>query len=116
VEDRIVKSFYRVTKSFPPTEEDYQTRLERDGPPPDHLPPEVKESWTPIQRLIHQKAQLRWLAGSSASGGTFLATTYLKVSGSRGSRRLSPGTMTFGATKRLSKDVWLGARKRSEPG
>lgn len=45
MEDRIVKSFYRVTKSFPPTEEDYQTRLERDGPPPDHLPPEVKKSW-----------------------------------------------------------------------
>jgi hypothetical protein len=42
---RVIKSFYRVTKTYPPTDVDYQTRFDREGPAPANLSPEVKESW-----------------------------------------------------------------------
>lgn len=42
---RVIKSFYRVTKTDPPTAVDYQTRFDREGPAPANLSPEVKESW-----------------------------------------------------------------------
>lgn len=45
MEERAVKSFYRVTKSYPPTDADYQTRFDREGPAPSDLPPEIRESW-----------------------------------------------------------------------
>lgn len=45
MEDRPVKSFYRVTKTDPPTDDDYLTPLERFGPPPDDADPERRESW-----------------------------------------------------------------------
>lgn len=40
-----VSSFYRVTKTDPPTDDDYLTPLERFGPPPDDTDPAKKESW-----------------------------------------------------------------------
>lgn len=45
MEGRVVKSFYRVTKSYPPTDIDYQTRFDREGPAPDDVSAQVKESW-----------------------------------------------------------------------
>jgi hypothetical protein len=44
-DQRPVRSFYRVAKSYPPTDEDYVTRQERDGDPPGHLSEEVRRSW-----------------------------------------------------------------------
>ncbi len=42
---RTVLTFYRVTKSHPPSDRDYVTRYERLGEPPADLPEEVRASW-----------------------------------------------------------------------
>jgi hypothetical protein len=44
VEERPVKTLYRATKRYPPTEKDYITRQERQGDPPPGAPEEVSES------------------------------------------------------------------------
>lgn len=45
MEAHVVKSFYRITKANPPTDDDYQTRFDREGSAPDDLPEAVRESW-----------------------------------------------------------------------
>ncbi len=42
---RPARTFYRVTKTNPPTDKDYVTRFERLGEPPADLPADVKRSW-----------------------------------------------------------------------
>lgn len=43
--ERPVKTFYRATKRFPPTDKDYVTRQERQGDPPPEVSREIRESW-----------------------------------------------------------------------
>ncbi len=45
MDDRPVRTFYRATKRYPPTDKDYLTRQERQGDPPANLPPDVRDSW-----------------------------------------------------------------------
>lgn len=45
MEVRPVKTFYRVTKTNPPTERDYVTLAERKGDPPETLTEEARASW-----------------------------------------------------------------------
>jgi hypothetical protein len=45
VEERSVRTFYRATKRYPPTDKDYVTRLERQGAPPSDMPQEMRDSW-----------------------------------------------------------------------
>jgi hypothetical protein len=45
VTERPVKTFYRATKRYPPTDKDYLTRQERQGNPPPNVPQEVRDSW-----------------------------------------------------------------------
>ena len=44
--ERLVKTFYRVTKKNPPSDKDYVTPQERRGDPPESLSDEEKESWS----------------------------------------------------------------------
>ena len=53
VEGRVVKSFYRVTKSYPPTDIDYQTRFDREGPARMTYLLKSRNPGTHIQRSIH---------------------------------------------------------------
>lgn len=45
MEERVAKTFYRIAKTYPPTDIDYQTRFDGQGPAPDNLPAQVRESW-----------------------------------------------------------------------
>lgn len=44
MEDSPLHTFYRVTKSKPPTDKDYVTRFERLGEPPEELSNELRRS------------------------------------------------------------------------
>lgn len=39
------RSFYRVAKSYPPTDRDYLTRQDRQGNPPKDSPADVRRAW-----------------------------------------------------------------------
>lgn len=45
MESRPVRTFYRATKKYPPTEKDYVTRQERLGDPPLELAEAIRRSW-----------------------------------------------------------------------
>ncbi len=41
----LVRSFYRLARSWPPDDRDYQTRAEWKGPPPPELPDHLQRPW-----------------------------------------------------------------------
>ena len=45
---RIVKSFYRVAKTFPPGDEEYLTAQQRRGDPGENVPEHIRASWDAV--------------------------------------------------------------------
>lgn len=45
MDDKPVRSFYRVAKRYPPDDRSYETSQEKRGDPPSEYPEEVKRSW-----------------------------------------------------------------------
>jgi hypothetical protein len=100
---RTVYTFYRVTKTNPPTDRDYVTRFERLGEPPEDLPEEVRESWYAYSAFDSEDGAREQARQVRGLGSTSSATTSRKEPGSGGSRRLDPVTTTCGGTKKNSR-------------
>jgi hypothetical protein len=58
-EQRRVRSFYRVAKNYPPMDQDYVTRQERDGDPPAHLSREIRRSWDALSAYDSEEGARR---------------------------------------------------------
>jgi hypothetical protein len=54
-----IRSFYRVAKSYPPTEDDYRTRKDRQGDPPAHVPEAVRRSWDALSAFDSEEGARR---------------------------------------------------------
>lgn len=66
MEARLVKTFYRATKTNPPTDRDYVLLAERKGPPSPDLPEEVRQSYyafSAYDTIAGLKEQARQIRG-----------------------------------------------------
>jgi hypothetical protein len=54
-----IRRFYRVVKSYPPTEDDDRTRKDRQGDPPEHVPDAVRRSWDALSAFDSEEGARR---------------------------------------------------------
>ena len=100
-------SFYRVTKTDPPTEDDYLTRLERDGPPPDHLPPEVRESWDAYSAFDTAEGAIKMARRFKRLGRHICRYDIPEDAGITWQQTIEPGHYDLRGDKEVLKRCWV---------
>jgi hypothetical protein len=108
VEADPVKSFYRVTKSNPPSDADYVTRLEREGPPPAHLPDEVKESWDAFSAFDSADGALAKARRFKRLGRYIMRYDIPAEGGIAWKQTIEPGHYDLRGDKETLKRYWVG--------
>lgn len=103
-----MKSFYRVTKTNPPTDDDYLTRLERDGEPPDHLPDDQKKSWDAFSAFDTLEGAMAKARRFKRLGRYIAQYDIPEGSGIAWEQTIEPGHYDLRGDKEELKHYWKG--------
>jgi hypothetical protein len=109
VEVSVMKSFYRITKFNPPTDADYQTRFDREGPAPENLPPQVRESWDALSAFDTSDGAIATARRFKRLGRYICRYEIPNAGVSSGIRRFLSVTTVCGVQAKSSSGTWSNA-------
>ena len=72
MDDRPVRSFFRIAKKVPPADKEYLTNQDRRGPPRDELPQRVKDSWDGLSAFESEETARAAARNSERDLGKFI--------------------------------------------